>query len=153
MEGLLQVISTVIQTNIRMAEIQDRYGKSSAQMANEQRDRLVQLQRAAQGVMETGIGWRVFPTIEMWHDFAVPLSDHFRKEMHSIDRNLDLQLSNGGPIAKFLEAAIPLITNETQTPSKDAIARHLQREKKEGNTTEMPASRVEHQPLLHIRQG
>jgi hypothetical protein len=151
LEGLLKEIPAVIQTNIDMAEIHNRYGESkSAQAANKERERLVKLQGAAQDVMENGIGWRVFPPTETWHDFAVSLADDFRNAMHSVDSTLKLRPSNVGPIAKFLEAAIPLITGET--PRMDAIGRHLQREEDEGNTTDMPASSVKAHNRPYIRQ-
>jgi len=140
LRGLLDEIPAVIQTDVEMAKFQSHHGESTL-AADEQRKHLIVLQEAALNVMKHGIGWSVIPSIEMWHDYAVPLADDFRKAMHATDPSLNLQISNEGPIVRFLEAVIPIISEET--PGRAAIARYLQREKTErGNTTRMPANRI-----------
>ena len=60
-----------------------------------------------------------------WHGHAAELADAFRVAMRSTNPDLELGLSNDGPLVRFLAFVIPQITGEE--PSMDAIARHLQR--------------------------
>ncbi len=135
---LMEQIPSIIETNIRMADFRRKRGEST-QAPDNQCDQLIRLRDAAQGVLSAGIGWGVFPDVQDWHDIAVPLSDSFRIAMRSSNPNLDLRLSNAGPVAKFLVGIIPLITGDT--PDFPAVARHIQREAKSGNTKKKPVGR------------
>jgi hypothetical protein len=138
LEGLLQEIPAVIQTNRHMADLHKRLGKP-AKEALEQQSRLINLQRAANDMLRVGIGWRIFPVTESWEDFTVPLANIFRREVQSVDPNLDLRPSNEGPLVKFLQGSILFITE--QNIKLMTIARHLQREERKGNTMRIPESR------------
>ncbi len=60
-----------------------------------------------------------------WNDFATSLATRFREAMQTTNPDVILELSDTGPVARFVTAAIPLITGET--PTQVAVARHLQR--------------------------
>ena len=64
--------------------------------------------------------------VEQWHEFARDLGLLFRAVMRRANPELELGLSNDGPIGRFVAAVIPFITGET--PSVESVARHLQRQ-------------------------
>jgi hypothetical protein len=64
--------------------------------------------------------------LEKWKDVAEALERDFRDAVASTNPGLKLGLSNDGPVARFVTAMIPHVTDER--PTCDAVARCLQRE-------------------------
>ncbi len=79
------------------------------------------------GAWET---WRVgiCPIVPLgrWQDFAWSLAGQFRDAMEAANPGIVLQLSNDGPVARYVAAVVPHITGER--PSVGAVAKFLQRE-------------------------
>jgi hypothetical protein len=69
---------------------------------------------------------------DRWHAVVAGLGDALREAMRSTNPDLDLGLSNSGPVVRFLEQVIFPITGECP-PTRDAIARHLQRSSRGNN--------------------
>ena len=61
-----------------------------------------------------------------WHKITGRLVLEFLTAVRSTNPNLELKVSNDGPIARFVAAITPLITGET--PNRNAVARWIQRD-------------------------
>jgi hypothetical protein len=70
---------------------------------------------------------RVVPDAERWHKFAEVLVKFFRTAMRSTNDNQTIELSNKGPVSRFLEAVIPLVSGEE--PNGETVVRYIQRER------------------------
>jgi hypothetical protein len=153
-EQLLLAIPSVIKANERMLKYRETLiaekviiplVSKSEHGRHHDEDRqgkaLRDLEAAAKRIFDpgVGVGWRVFPDVRGWQDFAVPLSDSFATVMRHTNPGTDYPPSNDGPVSRFMEKIIPLITSET--PNRETVARHLQREKEKGNTTHKPVTR------------
>ena len=99
-----------------------------------QGEALKSLEAAASRVYNvTGVGWNVFPEVQSWRNFAVPLARTFCEVMQSVNPGLEIRPSNTGAVSRFMFAVIPWITEEN--PSGETVVRHIQREEKNGNTS------------------
>jgi hypothetical protein len=141
LEDLLRYLPEIIKTNNDMLAFHRTHHDPAEQMYAQQQH-LIQLRQAAQNVMNNGIGWAVSPTIEMWHDFVVQVAGDIRAIFNAMEPPVETGYTDNGPVTRVLVRIILLITGET--PNGSTVNRFLMRERDNGNTTMMPASRIAH---------